>query len=140
MQCLHIAENMTKCPLMSSKCPSTGGGHLSDTNCPTSVRLQEVSTYGRLKMQCLYVAKNMTKCPLMRSVHLREADTSQTPINCPTSVRLREVSTYGRLKMQCLHVAENMTKCPLTSCPSTGGRHLSDTNYPMSAHLWVVSA
>ena len=46
------------------------GGHLSDTNCPTSVHLQEVSAYGRLKMQCLHVVENMNKCPLRRGVGL----------------------------------------------------------------------
>ena len=32
-----------------------------------SVRLREVSAYGRLKMNCLY-AENMTKCPLTGGV------------------------------------------------------------------------
>ena len=37
-----------------------------------SVRLREVSAYGRLKMKYLYVAMSMTKCPLNRGVRLWE--------------------------------------------------------------------
>ena len=53
-----------------------------------SVLIEEVSTYGRLKMRCLCVARTTAQC-----------------------IRIEEVSTYERLKMGCLCVVRTTTEC-----------------------------